>query len=436
MICKVKETIEKHGMLKGVKSIAVGLSGGADSMCLIDILIKLKAEYNVVVKAVHVNHNIRGDEAERDALFVREYCNNAGVDLLVFSEDIPALSKEYGISEEECGRKVRYDCFRKAECDVIATAHTLSDSVETVIFNLVRGTGSKGISGIPAKRKPDIIRPLIDCTREEIEKYCRENNLQFVTDSTNLTDEYKRNYIRHNVIPSLSEVNASAVKSIAKSAEIMKEESDFIDECAEKLLLESHNNKGYSTDRFISEHPAVRKRALRILLGDKMLKSVEQRHINLCDEAIINKKGKVELSKDLYICVDSDIIHFCCDENSAESWEAEVKDNCFVSPYGAYKLVPSTDKNGIDSDKISGVLFASSRKDGDRIFIKKRNVTKTLKKAFNEMKIPTVKRNEYAVLRDGENIVWVEGIGTDGKYLPDDKSKSVFKVIKDVENYA
>ena len=142
MICKVKSTIERHKMLEGVKTVAVGLSGGADSMCLTDILIKLKVQYGVVVKAVHINHNIRGKEAERDENHVREYCKENGIELLVFSEDIPSHSKELGISEEECGRKVRYECFRKANCDAIATAHTLSDSVETSVFNFIRGTGS------------------------------------------------------------------------------------------------------------------------------------------------------------------------------------------------------------------------------------------------------------------------------------------------------
>ena len=229
MICKVINTIEKHKMLNGVRSVAVGLSGGADSMCLINVLLELKSRYNIVIKAVHINHNIRGNEAERDECFVREFCNKMGIELLSFNFDIPSLSKKYNISEEECGRNIRYDCFAKADCDVVATAHTLSDSVETVVFNLLRGTGSKGLKGIPAKRYPNIIRPLIDCTREEIETYCRNNDISFITDSSNLTDIYKRNYIRHNIIPAFSEINKSALRSIAKTSEIIEEESDFID---------------------------------------------------------------------------------------------------------------------------------------------------------------------------------------------------------------
>ncbi len=435
MICKVKDTIEKHGMLKGVNSVAVGLSGGADSMCLIDVLIRIKDEYGITLKAVHINHNIRGVEAERDAMHVKEYCDRMDIEFLLFNVDIPTLSKEMGISEEECGRTVRYDCFCKANCDVVATAHTLSDSVETVIFNLARGTGSKGLKGIPAKRSPNIIRPLIDCTRGEIEEYCEVNNIRYVTDSTNLTDNYKRNYIRHKIIPSLSEINVSAVKSIAKSAEILSEESDFIEQCAYDLLKKSACENGYRTVMFLTAHPAVRKRALRILLGEKMNKSVEQKHIHLSEEAIINKNGKVQLSEDLYISADSDIIHFCFNNACSDAWFAEVTDNCFSSPYFSYKLVQSTDEYGIDMDKVKETLVASSRKDGDRIYLKKRRITKSLKKAFNEIKIPAAERNEYAVLRDGENIVWVEGLGTDGNYLPDEDSKNVFSIIKEVSKH-
>ena len=146
MICKVRQTIEKYALLSGVKSLAVGVSGGADSMCLLEILSKLKDEYDIILKAVHLNHNIRGDEALRDQKTVEAFCKKLGIECLVYSFDIPALSKEMGIGEEECGRIKRYECFDDAECDAVATAHTLSDSIETMIFNLIRGTGVKGLT--------------------------------------------------------------------------------------------------------------------------------------------------------------------------------------------------------------------------------------------------------------------------------------------------
>ena len=431
MICKVKSTIEKHKMLDGVGTVAVGLSGGADSMCLVDILIKLKVQYDIIVKAVHINHNIRGEEAKRDENHVREYCEKMGVELFVFSEDIPALSRQLVLSEEECGRKVRYECFSKAGCDVIATAHTLSDSVETSIFNLLRGTGSKGLAGISATRTPNIIRPLIDCSREEIEEYCKNENLSFVTDSTNLEDDYSRNYIRHRILPAFAEINPSYAESIAKTGEIINEESDFINEEAEKLLKASVVEKGYNKEAFLSVHSAVRKRAFRIILEEKMSKPVEYRHISLCEEAILRKNNRIELSKDLYISFESDIIQFYTLKKGVDFWSAEVTDFSAETPFGKFEIIRSYEGYGIDISKLSDKLVFSSKSEGDRIYLKKRKVTKSLKKLFNEMKIPAEERNKIAVLKDGENVVWVEGVGIDGNYLKKADTDEIYVIIKD-----
>ncbi|MCM1544504.1 MAG: tRNA lysidine(34) synthetase TilS, partial [Ruminococcus sp.] len=171
MICKIISTIEKYDMLTNVKSVVVGVSGGADSICLLHFLSKIREKYGIVLSAVHINHNIRGEEAKRDENFVRCFCNSLGIECHVFSIDVPKLAKDLSLSEEECGRKVRYECFNKINADAVAVAHTLSDSIETVIFNLTRGTGLKGVCGIPPVRD-NIIRPLIEITRDEVEEYC------------------------------------------------------------------------------------------------------------------------------------------------------------------------------------------------------------------------------------------------------------------------
>ena len=167
-----------------------------------------------------------------------------------------------------------------------------------------------------------------------------------------------------------------------------------------------------------------------------MSKSVEHKHILISEEVIMGRKGKAELSDNLFVSVQSDKFVLCEDDIAPDPWFSDVEDNSFYSPWAEYKLVSSDDNRGIDMDKIKYKLVASSRKEGDRIYIKNRKITKSLKKAFNEMKIPLSKRNEIAVLRDGENIVWVEGIGTDGNYLPDENSKNVFSIKKDVSKYA
>ncbi len=436
MICKVKNTIEKHRMLENITSLAVGVSGGADSMCLLHILSKLKEEYGIILKAVHINHGIRGHEALRDENAVRAYCEKAGIELLVFHKDIPYLAKEMGLGEEECGRQVRYECFSKAHCDVVATAHSLSDSIETLIFNLSRGTGTKGLCGIPPVRDGNIIRPLIDCTREEIENYCKENGVPYVTDSTNLTDDYKRNYIRHKIIPALSEVNEGYARNISSALEILRCESDFIDSEARRLIDGSKCDKGYNRCCFLSAHEAVRKRAVSILLRSKMNKTTEKRHIDLADKIILSGQGKNEISKDLYICCESDIISFQSHTVLPQEWECAENAGRFDTPYGTFVLAKGSvsdikNKDAVDGDKLCGALKMTSRRQGDSFYSKRRKNTKSLKKLFNEDKVPEEKRGEYAVLRCEDTLIWLENYGTDGNFLPGENTKNILIIKKD-----
>lgn len=437
MICKVKRTIEKFGLISAdAKTVAVGLSGGADSVCLLHILSSLKEEYGIILKAVHVNHNIRGEEADRDEAFVRDFCKKLGVELFVHSVDVPALAKEKKLSIEECGRLVRYSCFEKSGCDLVAVAHTLSDSIETLLFNLARGTGAKGLAGISPSREPDIVRPLIECTRQDIESYCKDNNLPFVTDSTNLSDDYTRNHIRHNLVPAFSKINSDFESSFSRAIDAVRQQDSFVEECALKLITDAKTADGYKVDAFINTHEAVLKRAVLILLKEKMNKPPEAKHIDSVYCAVLNKKGKIELGKGLYIYIKGDIITFCCGETSAEEWKAQFENNVAVTPYGTFLLEKGTaaTKNSFDADKIKNGLFISSRLPGDKFTFFNRKISKSLKKLFNEKKIPIEKRNTIAVLHDGDDVVWVEDIGVNSMYIPDENTQKIITVKRTEKN--
>ncbi len=434
MICKVRQTIEKYALLDGVKSLAVGVSGGADSMCLLEILSKLKDEYDIILKAVHLNHNIRGEEALRDQKTVEAFCIKLGIECLVYSYDIPAISKEMGIGEEECGRIKRYECFSEAGCDAVATAHTLSDSIETMIFNLIRGTGTKGLLGIPHKRE-NIIRPLIECTRKEIEDYCSENDIPYVIDSTNLSDDYTRNFIRHNIVANFSKVNENYESSVLGTMEILRIENSYLENSKSSLLDRAACDNGYKISEFLNADTAVSRRAIAEILNSNMYKDVEKKHIDLVYKAVLDGKGKVEISKDLYVVVSEGILSVRKPDEFCDSWISENDNGLFVTPYGNYRLQSVSaeykGENLIDADKLIGDLNMSSRKDGDRFFDKKRGQSKTLKKLFNEKRIPPADRNGVAILRDESSVVWIEGFGTDGKYLPDINSKNVLIIKKE-----
>lgn len=434
MICKVKAAIEKYGLLnENTKTVAVGFSGGADSVCLLHILSSIKDEYGIILKAVHVNHNIRGEEALRDENYVREFCKNLKTELEVFSVDVPSLAAERKISLEECGRAVRYECFEKVGCDAVAVAHTLSDSIETMLFNLARGTGTKGLSGISPKREPNVIRPLIECTREEIESYCEKNGLSFVTDSTNLTDDYTRNHIRHKLVPCFQKINTDYQASFLRAMNNLKEENSFIEQAALSLIKESRCENGYKLKEFLSAHNAVVRRAVLILLKSKMSKPPEAKHIDACFDLIKTGKGKIEIGKDLYISLDGDIISFCHKETNAVEWKSFFIDGVAKTPYGRFFLVEdsSCSINSFDAGKIEGELFVSSRLEGDSFTFKKRKITKSLKKLFNELKIPGYKRNSIAVLHDDKNVVWIEDIGVNSRYIPDKNSQKIITIKKD-----
>ena len=213
---KVTAFIEDNRLLENGDTVIVALSGGADSVTLLHILNSIKELYNLTLRAAHLNHGIRGEEADRDEDFVRKLCESMGVPLDVRREDIPAIAKESGKSEELCGREVRY-AFFDALCEQygakIATAHNRDDHAETVLWNLVRGAGLSGLCGIPVRRG-GIIRPLLGCSRAQIEAYCAENQLAYVTDSTNLTAAYTRNRIRLEVMPILRQLNENAEGNI------------------------------------------------------------------------------------------------------------------------------------------------------------------------------------------------------------------------------
>ncbi|MCR4611686.1 MAG: tRNA lysidine(34) synthetase TilS, partial [Lachnospiraceae bacterium] len=203
MISKVKDTIEKYNMIDGGDKIFAAVSGGADSVALLLVLKSIADELGFSLEAIHVEHGIRGKESEDDAKFVEDLCKRLGVRCHIYHIDAPSFAGERGYSLEEAARILRYECFDKHTTDgKVAIAHNMDDNAETMLYNMVRGTGIEGIRGIK-KVRDNFIRPLIECTRYEIEKFLEAEGRDFRTDSTNEQTDYTRNKIRHNVMPVL-----------------------------------------------------------------------------------------------------------------------------------------------------------------------------------------------------------------------------------------
>lgn len=431
MICKVKNTIERFSMLNNAKSVVIGLSGGADSVCLFDILLKLSAEYGFKLIAVHVNHNLRGNEALRDQNFVQELCKANNIELNVVSAEVEKIAKEKHIGIEECGRNIRYEAFESINCDRIAVAHNLSDCIESTVFNLVRGSSLSGICRIsPVRGK--IIRPLIECSSEEIRSYCKNNSLEYVIDSTNLHDDYSRNHIRNNIVPQFSKLNQSFEESFLRFYDSIENDEAYLRKLSQQVLENAKTDNGFDKNKLLAEDRAIFYRCIRLMLESKMKKQVEKRHVDLVADAIKNGKT-VELSKDLYISSDCDIITFHSPNKTIEPWFCLANGKTFASPFKSYELLfepfdktKHTGENNIcDASFLSDRLLMRSRKEGDSIALSKRKVSKTLKRLFNEQKIPPAERNKFAVLESDGKLIWAEPFGVNASFEVSNKTKTV-----------
>lgn len=305
----VTEAIKKYDMLKAGDAVTVGLSGGADSCALVHVLFTLREELGISVSTCHINHNLRGAESDGDEAFVRKLCEELGIPLEVYNIDVKgSLGKHESV--EEAARRLRYECFDKARekySSKLATAHTANDNAETVLMNLIRGTGTKGLAGIPPVRGY-FIRPLIFCSREQTEEYCRQNGIDYVTDSTNLIDDCTRNRIRHKVLPMLKKFNPSVIEAITRMTAAVADDEAFIAEQSCKCAEECRKGIGYDSRMLKELPPAVK---FRIIAEELKKHDVEPTRLRIsqCCEIIDKGMGKVNLCKNRFAYVRKKIFY-------------------------------------------------------------------------------------------------------------------------------
>ena len=417
MICKVKNTIRRYNLPLTGRTVAVGVSGGADSMALLHVLLELKDEYKLNVIACHVNHGIRGETADRDEMFVIKECEKLGVEVHVLSADVPAGAERNHLGLEEYGRRLRYEFFNSVADDVIiATAHTLSDRCETLIFNITRGTSVKGLCSIPAVRD-NIVRPLIDCTRDEIEKYCADNSIEYITDETNFEDIYSRNRIRLNVIPELKKLNPSLEKSFFRLICNAEEENDFISELSKQITDKAKKEDGYDAGLISCQHSAVAKRVIAEIITSET--GLVPESIHILQVVDILGGGKTEIIGNTVVEVCNGVLRINPKADIISAWEFDFTSFFAETPSGMVKaqilhknklpLKQFVHNKVLDYDSISGGLIIRNRRPGDKIKLAGSSCTKTLKKLFSEKHLEN--RNNIPVLADELGVCWVQGLG-------------------------
>lgn len=437
MLQKMQAFIKEKGLIKKGDKIVLGLSGGADSVCLL-VALQEVFKNEITLLAVHVNHLIRGEEAKRDEDFVKKLCKKRGVELIVSKKDVPKIAKERGMSLEEAGRLVRYQVFyeelEKRSYDKIAVAHNKEDVAETFLLHLARGSALSGLTGIK-ETQGVVIRPLLKIEKREILIYLEERGEDYVTDSSNLGLDYTRNVIRHSILPAFqSKVNERVVSHIEETIGFLREADDFIKaEAKNRGAVFLQRRKGcLYIDNGVLELPPL---LVKEIVYDSLCNMAESKkdigllHVNLVVALFQKEVGKsldlpysirasrnyqgIRLSKRKESPLFLDFPRLeteICEIRDIESLRKEGYNIELTLKSGEVKKLS---QNGcvrwFDYDKITETLELRTRKEGDYITISEDGKKKKLKAYFIDEKVPREERGLIPLLAMGSEILWVFG---------------------------
>ena len=424
-------TAEKHGMLDAMRGgCAIGFSGGPDSVMLLLLLLKYRSCNSVSspLLAIHVNHLIRDGSADKDAELSRQICEKLGVEICIRKIDVPTLAKQNGMGIEEAAREARYTTFSEIIAgrngvDSVFLAHNATDNVETVILNMLRGSGARGMCGIPPVR--DIYyRPMLGVEKADILSLLDEFGIPYAVDETNASDEYTRNCVRHNVLPQLERINPSYATAIGRLTDNMRNAYSLIESMALPVIKSIGNDERFSVEHLRGLHPAVFADVISRLVYDRLGYYPDEGHIS----SVYSVIGKDNFSVSL---VGGDIVCqrgiFFFDKRNKKSeqdviFKLEFGENkipgtnvtVFVERAPEFIEYPSNIYNySIYADVHCGIIdksvYLRFKRDGDAY--RYGGITRRLKKVFNDRGIPPFMRDDIPVICDNDGILWVVGLG-------------------------
>ena len=455
IIEKVRETVNAHNMLQSGDRVLCALSGGIDSICLLDVLCTLKETYSLEIFAAHLNHSLRGEDSDRDEQFVRALCAERGISLFTQKVNIAGIAKAQKISVELAAREERYRFFEKLASEntlhKIAVAHHANDHAETVLFHMIRGCGLKGLGGILPVRG-NIIRPLLFLSRGEIEEHLKQRGLAFVFDLSNNDILYTRNKIRHEILPVVNNINPNYAESFLQLSQIALDAQAFLEDCAQKeyssCVCENSDSLRVNKELFLSLPNALRYPLLSLCfrrLGEQELPlKLFQEILYLFQSAHVSKRKNcfnLEIISS-YTCVV--LKKKLAEIPSFFQKELLMPEGLLFSKRGryriSYRIEPFCEKNMqniqkkfniayLDYDKMSFSLFVRERKSGDSYRPVAFSGTKLLKKMMIDRKIEKNLRDEIPVFVSGDTIAWVYSFPVSEHFKVDETTKTVL-IIK------
>lgn len=438
---KVFDFIKKHGLAERGDRVLIGLSGGADSVCLTHILYTLRDRIGIELFAAHLNHGIRGSEAERDELFAKRCAEALSVPFFAEHADIKGEAKRRGVSEELCGREARYAFFERIAAangiTRIATAHNMNDNAETILMNFIRGASINGLCGIPVRRG-NIIRPVLCLTRAEIESYVNKNGLEYVTDSTNLSKVYTRNKIRLDFIPKIErELNPNFTETAVKNAENINADRELLDEIADKAYRRYVSNGAVDTEALNAEHISIRRRILYKMLTEAAgTADISSQYVDTLEAlASSGRSGSgADLPSGLRARVEYGRLIIGEKSIPAEEFEytIDVGKITTIPELGIEVSLEETDIPGKMSFTFpkNAVLSVRNRRKGDLFYPEGMNGSKKLKNYFIDEKIPREKRGLTGLLTADGEIAYIIGKRRDRRFSF--KDKGVKLIIKEL----
>lgn len=442
---RIKSTILKHSMLSGGETVLIGLSGGPDSVCLLHVLHKLRGELKLMLHAIYIDHGLRPDETPAEIEFCKKICDELAVPFSVRAIDVKTYAKDHGLSKQDAARDLRYRIFEETafeiKADKIALGHNADDQTETFLMRAMRGAGPKGLSGIPPVRGK-IIRPLIETGRNEIEEFLEGKKTAYIIDSSNLKEDYLRNWMRLTFMPEIKKANPDITETLSRTMEILREEERYFDIIVTKTLMKLISRKTDTRiELFLTPMESMEKVILRRVLRRAIdetrgLRSIGYIHIEQIIDMIRNGRhgDRLYLPKGLRVIKNYAILVMTSETpHRISAYTLNVPGEVVIletktvirtsieesaEDYGDGKSVVV-----LDGDRTGLSLIVRARSNGDFFYPMGFGKKKKLQDFFVDVKVPRDERDSVPIVVLKNNIVWIAGYRADERFKVSDKTK-------------